>query len=185
MVATEHPALSPATLRALAGEATRRSSVGWLRYGALDRDRPFWYVWHDGAAYLVAAAAPDSPEQVVPGLTEVATAQVICRAKDSRARLVTWTAAVTVLPPGSPEWDAAVRLLRSDRLNAAHAAGLPEQWSASAAVVRLDPTGEVLEGPGQMPDEDGAAPPPDTPASTAGRRPFVVHRRKRRRPRLS
>ncbi len=182
---TEQSGLSPATLRALAAEATRRSSVGWLRYGSLERARPFWYVWHENAAYLVAAGHADSAEQALPDLAAAATAAVTCRAKDTRARLVTWRAEVTVLRPGTTQWDTAVQALRTERLNATDAARLPEQWAALAVVVRLDPTGEVVEGPGQMPSGDAAAPPPDSPATTTGRRPWVIHRRKRRRPRLS
>jgi hypothetical protein len=110
---------------------------------------------------------------------------VICRAKDSRARLISWRASVTVLTPTTAEWQEAVDVLRGERLNATNATDLPTHWAASADVVRLTPTGEIVEEPGRMPSDDGAAPPPSSPATTLRRLPWVVHRRPRHRPRLS
>src|SRR5690606_20737430 len=99
------------------------------------------------------------------------------RSKDTQARLVTWTARVRRVEPGTPEWETATRLLRSSRLNATDQASLPERWERSAVVVRLEPTGEVPEYPGAMSSESAAAPPPDPPAVTAGKPPRVLHRR--------
>jgi hypothetical protein len=124
-------------------------------------------------------------EQHLPGLAEAETATVTCRAKDSRARLVTWQAHVGRITPRTAEWEAAAEALAGDRLNATDAARLLERWSASDTIVRLTPTGEVLEGPGRMPTTDTSAPPPDSPATTTGRLPWVVHKRPRGRPRLS
>ncbi|SDT24509.1 hypothetical protein [Actinopolymorpha singaporensis] len=198
---------------ALVEEACRRSSVLWLDYAGLDRPRPAWHVWSEGAAYVVAenptAAAeqpeeaenprhlartertgqPDHPvarpEQALPGLAEVTEATVTCRSKDSGARLVTWRADVRRLRPGTQEWDDAVLLLRGDRLNATDAADLPARWARTAVIVRLAPSGEVLEEPGRMPGDRAAASPPGSPATTTGRLPWVVHKRPRHRPRLS
>jgi len=187
--------------RALVEEAARRSSVLWVRPDGADRARPAWHVWHDGAAYLVvarqtearpaprvaaeAASEDGASEQLVPGLAQARAATVICRAKDSRARLVTWRASVTVVAPDTPEWQQAVEVLRGERLNATNATDLPTRWSTSADVIRLTPTGEILEEPGRMPTDDGAAPPPPTPATTVRGAPWVIHRRPRHRPRLS
>ncbi|MEQ7008184.1 hypothetical protein ABN028_18600 [Actinopolymorpha sp. B17G11] len=191
MAAQHQP--SPEVLRALVEESTRKSSVIWLRYGDEVRARPAWHVWHDGAAYVVTAG-PEADrqqgrlgevEQHLPGLAEAETATVTCRAKDSRARLVTWRARVGHLTPRTPEWEGAAAALAGDRLNATDAAHLLERWSASDTILRLTPTGEVLEGPGRMPTDDTAVPPPDSPATTTGRLPWVVHKRARGRPRLS
>lgn len=188
---------------ALVEEACRRSSVLWLAYAGLDRPRPAWHVWSEGAAYVVADATPAAgqaeqpehpehpehpsarPEQALPGLAEVSEATVTCRSKDSGARLVTWRADVRRLRPGTQEWDDAVRLLRGDRLNATDAADLPARWARTAVIVRLAPSGEVLEEPGRMPGDRAAASPPGSPATTTGRLPWVVHKRPRHRPRLS
>ena len=47
----------------------------------------------------------------LPGLVDGGAAEVTVRSKDKGGRLVTWTATVTELPAGSPEWDAAVGAL--------------------------------------------------------------------------
>jgi hypothetical protein len=202
----EHSDPDQAVRTALVAEACRRSSVLWLAYAGLDRPRPAWHVWSEGAAYVVADATPAAgqpehpelperaeqpdhpaarPEQALPGLAEVTVATVTCRSKDSGARLVTWRADVRRLRPGTQEWDDAVRLLRGDRLNATDAAGLPDRWARTAVIVRLAPSGEVLEEPGRMPGDRAAASPPGSPATTTGRLPWVVHKRPRHRPRLS
>ncbi|MET9022101.1 hypothetical protein ABZV93_19175 [Actinopolymorpha sp. NPDC004070] len=201
---------------ALVEEACRRSSVLWLAYAGLDRPRPAWHVWSDGAAYVVAEATPAipptgptrqraettgrtpqpeppepagqpaaRPEQALPGLAEATEATVTCRSKDSGSRLVTWHADVHRLSPGTPEWDDAVRLLRGDRLNTTDTAELPARWARTTVIVRLAPSGEVLEEPGRMPADRAAASPPGSPATTTGRLPWVVHKRPRHRPRLS
>jgi hypothetical protein len=192
VAAAQHQS-SPDVLRALVEESTRKSSVIWLRYGDLERARPAWHVWHEGAACVVVAGPdddhlsgrPGETEQHLPGLADADTAVVTCRAKDSRARLVTWRARVGHLTPRTPEWEATAAALAGDRLNATDAARLLERWSASDTILRLTPTGEILEEPGRMPTDDTAAPPPDSPATTTGRLPWVVHKRPRGRPRLS
>lgn len=177
--------LAPDVLRALVEETTRKASVVWLRYGDLDRARAAWHVWDGDAAYVVASASDDPFEQLLPGLADARTATVTCRSKDSRARLVTWRADTARIAPGDPEWDAATTALRAQRLNASHAEPRAERWAADAVVVQLRPTGEVVEEPGRMPSDEAAAPPPSSPATTTGKLPWVIHRRPRRRPRLS
>lgn len=183
------PSPPPELLHALVEEAAKKSSVLWLSYPGSGRARPAWHVWHEGAAYVVAAGTNGSAtdagdEQELPGLAEAENATVTMRAKDSQARLVTWTARVTRVEPGTGEWETATRQLRSSRLNATDQASLPERWARTAVVVRLEPTGEIPEYPGAMPSHSAAAPPPETPAVTGGRLPWVLHRRPRRSRRL-
>jgi hypothetical protein len=174
-------------LMALIEEAGKKSSVLWLTYAGTDRARPAWHVWLDGAAYVVAAGADaeESPEQPLPGLAGVSSATVTMRAKDARSRLVSWEASVSRVPVDSDEWAAAAKALRGERLNAVDSATLPDQWAASAVIVRLRPTGEVPEHPGRMPSDEAAAQPPETPATTRGRLPWVIHRRPTKARKLS
>lgn len=175
----------PELLTALIEEAGKKSSVLWLTYAGSSRARPAWHVWLDGAAYVVAAGAPESAEQPLPGLADASSATVTMRAKDARSRLVSWEATVSRVAAGSEEWEAACKALRGGRLNAAESATLPEQWAETAVVVRLRPTGDVPEHPGRMPDDEAAAQPPDSPATTRGRLPWVVHRRPTKARKLS
>lgn len=172
-------------LAALVEESAKKSAVLWLSYPGIDRPRPAWHVWHDGAALLVVDADDSGTEQRLPGLVEAANVTVTCRAKDGRDRLVSWRADVHRIEPGTPEWDAAGKALRGNRLNATDAASLPERWARNAAVVALRPTGEVTEYPGQMPSGEAAGPPPDSPATTRGKLPWVFGRRANRARRLS
>jgi hypothetical protein len=78
----------------------------------------------------------------------------------------------------------AVDALAPERLNAATIDALGEVWAAESTITKLTPTGELVEYPGSYPDDSLAAPPPPSPATTRGPRPWVVHRRPRRSPRL-
>ncbi len=175
----------PDVAQALVREATRKSSLVWLRYAGADRARPAWHVWHGDAAYVVASRTDDDFEQLLPGLAAADSAVVTCRSKDSRARLVSWRATVERLEPGTTDWDDAAAALCGQRLNASQADPRAERWAADAVLVRLTPTGELVEEPGRMPSDEGAAPPPESSATTIGRLPWVLHKRARRRPRLS
>src|SRR5262252_8814640 len=90
-------ALRVAPSPALVAEGTRRAGVIWLAVPGGDRPVPAWHIWRDppGAAYVVT----------VPS-------------KDTGGALVTWTAGVYRVDPGSPEWDAVIGPLAAARLNA-------------------------------------------------------------------
>jgi hypothetical protein len=164
-------------LLALVAEACRRSKLVWISVLGR-RPAPAWHVWLDGAAYVVHGRA----EQPLPDLDSGATtALVTVRSKDKGGRLVTWAAQVTDLAVGSPEWDAAVAALHTERLNARDGEEQPARWARECRITRLQPTGEVREAPGAMPEDSGASPPPPTPATTRGPLPFVVGPRARRR----
>lgn len=119
---------------ALVAEATRRAGVVWLTVPGAGRAYPAWHLWRDppGAAYLVTGPG----EQPLPGLAGAARVAVTVPSKESRGALVTWTAEVSPLAPGSPEWDEVIGPLAAARLNA--------ELSADA-VYRLSPAG--LTGP--------------------------------------
>jgi hypothetical protein len=167
-------------LAALVEEATKRSGLVWLDYAGAGRSRPAWHVWHEGAAYVVS----DGPEQPLPGIERADRVRVTVRAKDTRARLLTWVAEAATVTHGTAEWATAAEALRAQRLNASPADALVLVWGADSTITRLRPTGEVLEHPGARPTGSLAAPPADTPASTRGRLPWVAHRRQSRAPDL-
>jgi hypothetical protein len=171
---------------ALVEEATRKSALIWLRVGAADgtgggdRAQAAWHVWADGAVFLVTGGA----EQPLPGLQEALATRsavtVTARSKDKGGRLVTYLARPSRVEPGTEEWNAAVAELHAKRLNAPDGEQQPARWARESTVVRLDPTGDLVELPGQMPAASGAAPPPASPATTIGALPFMLGGRRRR-----
>lgn len=111
----------------LIAEATRRSGAVWVE-GSL-----VWHLWHDGAAYLVGGG-PEQPLPVGPG----DRARVVVRSKAAQAGVVvSWSARVTRVEPGSEQWAEVVPLLAAERLNATP--GLVERWAAECVVLRLAP----------------------------------------------
>ncbi|GGY00776.1 hypothetical protein [Streptomyces djakartensis] len=147
---------------ALVEEATKKSGLVWVQ-GPDSPARALWHVWHEGAACLVG----DGPgEQPLPGLNEGAEAQVTVRSKDKGGRLVSWTARVRQLEPGSEAWDATVAELKGKRLNAPDGEAMTERWARECRVLRLEPTGDRAP----MPDGSLAEAPLPSPAIT--RRPI-------------
>ncbi len=165
---------------ALVAEGGKKAGLLWVTPGPDERARPAWHVWADGAALLVV----DGLEQPVPGLVDGGRVLVSLPSKDTRARLVTFTAAVAVLKPGTEDWEQAAAALHAQRLNPPDGEAQPARWARESRVVRLTPTGEVSEAPGRMSEASGAAAVPDTPATTRDKLPFVIGRatgRKRKR----
>lgn len=167
-------------LPALIAESMKRTALVWLTYAGGGRARPAWHAWADGVAYIVSGG----PEQQLPGLRDVDRLLVTTRAKETRARLMTWVATAETLVPWTDEWNAAVEALRPARLNSATGSALAEVWAGESTVTKLTPTGEVTDQPGEYPSESLAAPPPGSPATTRGAAPWVMHRRPRRSPTL-
>jgi hypothetical protein len=173
---------------ALVEEATKKSGVLWLALPDLPYPRTAWHIWHSGtagrgpegeaqgAAYVVTGGI----EQPLPGLPEAERVTVTVRSKDKGSRLVSWVAAVAQVEPRSEEWAAVVPLLAKGRLNAPDGERQTERWAEEAYVIRLTPTGEVPEAPGSLPDDYASVRPAPSPATTAGRTPFMVGARRRR-----
>jgi hypothetical protein len=169
---------------ALVEEAAKKSGVIWVRPldAAPSSAQAAWHAWLDGAAYVVTGGA----EQRLPAIDTATEVVVTVPSKDKGGRLVTWVARPSLVEPGSAQWDAAVPVLHAKRLNAPDGEAQPARWARESRVIRLEPTGEVLERPGAMPTRSQAAPPRPTRAITRGRLPFVIGRatgRRRRRPR--
>ena len=100
---------------ALIAEGTRRAGVIWLTVSGQDRPVPAWHIWRDP-----------------PGVAGAVRVTVTVPSKDTGGALVTWTAGVYRVEPGSPEWDAVIGPLAAARLNA-------DLDPGSAAVYRLAP----------------------------------------------
>ncbi|MER5909073.1 hypothetical protein ABT124_00890 [Streptomyces sp. NPDC001982] len=164
--------------RALVEEATKKSGLVWVKGAGAPAARALWHVWHEGAVCLVG----DGPgEQALPGLTDGGSAEVTVRSKDKGGRLVGWTATVSELAPGSPEWEAAVAELKGKRLNAPDGEAMTRRWLDECRVLRLVPTGATAP----LPDASLAAPPLPTPATTrmpipAGLPKLLAKRRRRK-----
>ena len=181
-----HPDLSPDPTPALVAELGKKTGVSWLRYGAPERSaHAAWHVWLDtgdgGALYVVSGGT----EQPLPGLERATRVEVTMRSKDNGGRLVTWVADASRVTPDDDLWEPVTAALVAGRLNLPDLATAAAGWAESSVVTRLVPTGEVVETPGDLSDEHHRAVPPETPATTRGVLPKVLHRRVRRRPKLS
>ncbi|WP_410536627.1 hypothetical protein [Streptomyces sp. KL2] len=161
------PAPLPVSDRALIEESAKKSALVWVR-GPRGPERALWHVWHDGAVHLVGDGPAEQPLEPL-GLTGGAAATVSVRSKDKGGLLAVWPARVVELPPGGEEWREAVAELAGRRLNAPDTTTIAERWARECRVLRLEPAGALLEGPGSMPEGLRAAVPPTTPATT--RRP--------------
>jgi hypothetical protein len=77
--------------------------------------------------------------------------------------------------PGSELWATVAPQLAGKRLNSAGTEALVARWESAARVWQLTPDGDADSGDA-LPDSSLAAPPRPTPATTAVRRPFRLHR---------
>ena len=158
----------------------KKAGLVWLSWSGR-RAAPAWFATVDGA-YVVLADRDGSAEQPLPGLADADTVEVVVPAKPATARLSGWTATVRRLEPGSEEWTAAAQVLRTERLNAAGLGNQLERWQTQADLLVLEPTGTISAA---YDDSHPAATPPETSATTRGKRPITLHRRAGRRPKLS
>jgi len=176
---TEQP--SPAFTGALIAELAKKTGVSWLGYGSPPSVHPAWHLWYDDALYVVSGG----PEQALPGIEHAERVEVLMRSKDNGGRLVTWVGRRSAVRPGDELWEPVTAALVADRLNLDDLSTAAENWARTSTVSRIVPTGEVLEAPGSLPDDAHLAAPRPTPATTRGALPRVLHRRVKRRPKLS
>ena len=161
----------------------KKAGLVWLSWAG-HRAVPAWFAAVDGT-YVVLADASDGDEQPLPGLAEAGAAEVVVPAKPATNRLASWSATVRRLEPGSEEWTAAALVLRTERLNASELDEQLARWKAGADLLVLEPTGQITEAVGRYDDRPRAEAPPGSPATTRTARPITLHRRSRRRPKLS
>jgi len=175
---TETSPGSPFTA-ALTQELGKKTGVCWLRYDG--RDHAAWHIWHDGALYVVSGGN----EQPLPDIEHADTIEVIMRSKDSGGRLLTWVGAASVVHPDDELWKEATAALVSARLNLDDLATAAADWADRSVVTRIEPTDQLVELPGAIDDDAHRSVPQPTPATTRGPLPRVLHRRGKRRPKLS
>jgi hypothetical protein len=139
---------------ALVAEATKKAAIVWLTVG----DHPAYPVWcaPTGDALHVVTGPGEQP---APGLLDATTVQVSARG-DHGGRIVTWTASVVPVEPASDDWPVVATQLAGKRLNAAGTVDdVVARWARECAVLRLAPTGEVVETVATTPATSEAAPP--------------------------
>lgn len=161
----------------------KKAGLVWLSWDDR-RPVPAWFAAVDGS-YVVLADRSGSAEQPLPGLVEAGAAEVVVPTKPATNRLAGWSATVRRLEPGSEEWTAAAQVLRTERLNASGLDTQLERWQTEADLLVLEPTGQLTEAVGRYDGRPRAETPTGSPATTRGKRPITLHRRSRRRPKLS
>jgi hypothetical protein len=157
----------------LVGEVMKKAAVVWITTNG-ERPVPAWPVWIDGAAHLVTGPG----EQPIPPLTD--TCAVTARSGSTHARILSWDAAVSVLAPGSDDWQAVAPQLIAKRLNLPGGDDTLARWAAECTLYRLRPAGPVRTGV-DLPADRQDAPPPRTPAATRTTVPFTLGRGRARR----
>jgi hypothetical protein len=170
-------AAAPAPWSALVDEAGKKSGLLWLDLPDLPQPRAAWHLWHDGSAYILTGGEGEQP---LPGLPEASTVPVILRSKDKGGRLITFLASVEHVEPGGELWDQVAPQLAKERLNAPSHEGQLERWAEESYVIRLTPTGEVTQEPGQDDGEYATVRPVPTPAATAGPPPRMYGGKRRK-----
>jgi hypothetical protein len=160
----------------LVDEAIKKAAVAWISVG----DGPALALWCmplDGS--LIVVSGPG--EQAAPGLADASRVAVRLRG-DTGGLIVVWEATVERLTPGSEDWTTIAPQLANKRLNASGTAEeLVARWVESGcAIVRLTPASDQAVSSPDLPSESGAAAPRDTPARVEVRRPFRLHKVRRR-----
>lgn len=179
MTAPDQPGSDPAFTSALIAELGKKTAVCWLRYDG--QVHAVWHVWLDDALCLVSGG----DEQPLPGIEETPVVEVTMRSKESGGRLLTWVGEVSVVRPSDELWEPVTTALVAGRLNLADLAKAAGEWAERSVVVRVVPTGELAEAPGDLSSDAHLATPKPTTATTRRGLPRVLHRRSKRRPKLS
>jgi hypothetical protein len=161
---------------AVVDEAIKKAALAWVSVS----DGPalgLWCLPLDGALYVVSGPG----EQRAPGLADADSAGVTRRG-DHGGRIVTWSAQVDRIVPGTEDWATVAPQLAGKRLNASGPAEtVVARWAGDGcAVVRLSPADEAEQTGSDLPDTSLAEPPRDTPARVATPRPFRLHRVRKR-----
>jgi hypothetical protein len=157
-------------------EAIKKAALAWVSVDG-GPARGLWCMPLDGA--LIVVSGPG--EQSAPGLADAAEVSVTLRG-DHGGRIVTLSARVDRLAPGTEDWEAVTPQLAGKRLNASGTAeALVARWvDRGCAVTRLTPADAEARTGRSLPQSSGAEPPRDSPARVPTPRPFRLHRVRKR-----
>ncbi len=161
----------------LVAEAIKKAGIAWINVPG-GPPLGLWVMPLDGS--LIVVCGPG--EQAAPGLADAARASVRLRG-DNGALIVIVEATVERLVPGSEAWTEIAPQLAGKRLNASGTAEeLVARWAETdCAVLRLTPADEPPIAAPDLPSASAAAPPRETPARIKVRRPFRLHRVRKRK----
>ena len=124
-------------------DAVKKVDVLWIGEETNGRDRavPVWFVYDNGRIYLLHSDERESGEQQVPGLPDAAELVVVTRWKYRETRANRFHAAVRLIEPTSPEFEALAGML-ADRRRDRH--GPPQEaikkWKSSCVIAELTPS---------------------------------------------
>lgn len=155
----------------LVEEAAKKASIGWF---SVDGGPAYalWCLTIEGDICLVTGPG----EQDLPGLTPESSVVITLRG-DHGGGVVSCPAEVTRIKPDMGLWETVAPQLAGKRLNSTGAAeAVVERWSRECALWALTPTGEPLP----RSSASGGAEPRPTPAAQPTRKPFKLHRVRRR-----
>lgn len=160
---------------AVLDEAVKKAALAWVAVG----DGPslgLWCMPLEGA--LIVVTGPG--EQFAPDLPGATRATVRLRG-DNGGLIVVAEMTVARILPGSDDWDTAAPQLAAKRLNAHGSADeVVTRWvETGCTVLRLSPSEETVTAP-DLPADSEAAEPRETPARVEVRKPFRLHRVRRR-----
>jgi hypothetical protein len=171
-VADSARARNEASQRAILDEALKKGALVWVEVESRGHAR--WHAWTGEHVYLLTGAG----EQPDPGLVPGGTVRVVVRSKDNRHRLIAFDADVSLLRADDEDWESATAELAKQRLNLSDAENAPSRWATPEfTVYRLTPRLPLVEDVDDVPSESHRAAPVPTEATTAGRKPYVLHRR--------
>jgi len=161
----------------LVAEAIKKAGIAWINVPG-GPSLALWVMPLDGALLVVCGPG----EQTAPGLAEAQRASVRLRG-DNGGLIVIVEVRVERLAPGSEAWQEIAPQLAGKRLNATGTADdLIARWAETGcAVLRLTPEEGSVAAP-DLPATSQAAPPRESPARVPTRRPFRLHRVRKRKP---
>jgi hypothetical protein len=161
---------------AVLDEALKKAALAWVSAG----DGPalgLWCMPLEGS--LIVVTGPG--EQFAPDLPGAERATVRLRGDNGGLIVVTEMAVARILP-GSDDWATVAPQLATKRLNAHGSADeVVTRWvETGCTVLRLTPVEEAAVTAPDLPAESAAAEPRETPARVEVRRPFRLHKVRRR-----
>ena len=124
-------------------DAVKKVDVLWVGEESNGRDLavPVWFVYDNGRIYLLHSDERESGEQQVPGLPDAAELVVVTRWKYRETRANRFHAAVRLIEPTNPEFEALAGML-ADRRRDRH--GPPQEaikkWKSSCVIAELTPS---------------------------------------------